>query len=125
MDNYYLDKTNSTPLIDFNATTGELLMEGESYPENSFEFYHPMKTWMSIFLAQNRVCVRLHIRLTYLNTSSTKIMMDLLDLLEEAHRRGGKVTVIWYCDRHNERAIETAEEFKEEITFPFEITLEP
>jgi len=125
MDNFFLEQTNSTPLIDFNAVTGELVMAGESYPENSFEFYQPIKSWLTVFLAQHQGRVCLHVRLTYLNTSSTKIMMDFLDLLEASHQQGRAVAVIWYCDRENERAIETAEEFKEEITFPFDITLEP
>ena len=48
-------------------------------------------------------------------------MMDIFDLLEEAHDDGREVSTVWYYDEDNERIAELAEEFKEDCTFPFEI----
>ena len=59
--------------------------------------------------------------LLYLNTSSIKAMMDIFDLLEEAHRKGRQVSVRWSYDGANERVGELAAEFKEDCTFPFDI----
>ena len=47
-------------------------------------------------------------------------MMDIFDIFEDRFRKGREVRVYWFCDSENDRAIETAEEFMEDVTFPFE-----
>ncbi len=121
MNTLHIAGTKSSPEILFDHTTGVLSMSGESYPENSFEFYGPVVSWLSGFLKAHNGPVTFNIHLSYLNTGSTKCMMDILDLLEEAFLAGVQVVVNWYCDEENDRAVETAEEFKEEITLPFAI----
>lgn len=111
--------TTSTPAVDFDASTGLLALTGESYPENSFDFFKPLLDWVEAFLSKTEGPIRLHIGLTYMNTSSIKSMMDLLDLLEDAHAANREVTVAWYYDEENDRALEMAEEFREEVTLPF------
>ena len=114
-----VEQTTSTPAVDFDAASGLLVLNGESYPENSFDFFKPLLDWVEAFLAQTEGPVRLRIGLTYMNTSSIKSMMDLLDLLEDAHAASREVTVTWFYDEENDRALEMAEEFREEVTLPF------
>ena len=121
METLHIEGTKSSPEILFDHATGVLSMSGESYPENSFEYYNPVISWLSRFLKAQTGPVTFNIHLSYLNTGSTKCMMDILDLLEEFFLVGGRITVNWYCDEENDRALETAEEFKEEITLPFTI----
>jgi hypothetical protein len=121
METLKIEGTRSTPDIVFDHASGVLRMSGESYPENSFEFYKPVLSWISRFTATYDGPVTLNTYLSYLNTGSTKCMMDILDLLEDFFMNGGPVTVNWHCDEENDRAIETAEEFKEELTMPFNI----
>lgn len=121
MEALHITGTKSTPEIHFEQQTGILRMSGESYPENSFEFYKPVLSWIARFTAINDGPVALDVRLSYLNTGSTKCMMDILDILEESFLAGKEVAVNWYYDRENDRALENAEEFKEEVTLPFNI----
>ena len=111
--------TLSSPCVDADEVAGVLVLSGESYPENSFEFFRPILAWCTDFLARDGRPLTLDLRLTYLNTSSIKTMMDLLDTLEEAHRAGRTVAVRWYYDQENDRALDLAEEFKEDLTLPF------
>ncbi len=119
MEILQLEKTRSTPEILFDPLRGVLTMSGESFPENSFEFFKPLLSWISRFLAVHAGPVILKAHFSYLNTGSTKCMMDILDLLEETFLRGKPVEVHWYYDAENDRALETAEEFQEEVTLPF------
>ena len=121
MDSLFLQETKSSPAIKFNSETGVLEISGESYPENSYEFYKPLIVWIARFCAHFPGPIVLNCRVSYLNTGSTKSMMDIFDILEDRFRQGGKVQVQWFCDSENDRAIETAEEFMEDVTFPFEI----
>lgn len=122
METLHIQGTKSTPEILFDHATGVLTMSGESYPENSYEFYKPVLSWISRFLTVHNGEVTFNVHLSYLNTGSTKCMMDILDLLEESFLIGKTIMVNWYCDRENDRALETAEEFREEITLPFHIS---
>jgi len=111
----------SSPSVEFDPVTGLLQIGGESYPENSFEFYAPVIAWLRGFLAETKGAVKLRVSLSYLNTSSTKCMIDMLDDLEAAHSRGLPVEVEWLYDEDNERAKDTIDEFKEDFTMPFAV----
>ena len=86
-------------------------MQGDSYPENSFEFFTTVISWIEDFLTQKTEPLTLELGLIYMNTSSVKAMMDIFDLLEEAHNKGRTVRVDWRYDPQNERVRELAEEF--------------
>lgn len=115
-----IPQTVSTPQVSFEPVERKLLIYGDSYPENSFEFYAPIVRWIKESLAEaDRF--KLEINVSYMNSSSTKCMLDLLDLLEDAHQKGAEVSITWYYDRENPRSLDLAEEFREEITLPFSI----
>jgi hypothetical protein len=122
MDTLTIQPGTSTPAVHFDPSTGLLRLEGESFPENAFEFFRPLKAWLSRFLAGGATPVKVELRLAYLNTGSTKAVMDILDMLEDAHSNGRDVSVHWYYEREDERALEAAQELKEEVTLPFHIT---
>ena len=122
MNDLNIAATQSTPGIQSDTRNGLLRMHGDSYPENSFEFFGPVIEWIETFLAENAAPIRLELRLVYMNTSSVKAMMDIFDLLEEAHGKGRAVSVAWHYDARNERVLDLADEFREDCSFPFEIS---
>lgn len=122
MDNLKVESTQSTPSIISDAKTGIMEMRGDSYPENSFELFSPAMKWIEEYLKQPERSLTLNLHLLYLNTSSVKAMMDIFDILEDAHKAGRKVAVNWFYDEQNERVADLAEEFKEDCSFPFAIT---
>jgi len=117
--------TDSTPQVHGDPETGIVAMAGDSYPENSFEFFVPLLDWIKLFLAEKAFPLQLHLRLVYMNTSSVKALMDIFDLLEAAHQNGQAASVTWFCDPRNDRVVEMVEEFREDCTFPFELVSEP
>lgn len=112
--------TNTSPLIRFEPEGAVLRIEGESYPEYSFEFFQPVMAWLKERL-NGGLGLKAVIDISYMNSSSTKCMLDILDLLEEAHGQGAPVAVEWRYDAANPRALDLAHEFKEEVTFAFDI----
>lgn len=113
--------TQSSPAIRADWAAGILALEGDSYPENTFELFGPVIAWVERFLSEGEGTLRLELRLVYLNTSSVKVMMDIFDLMETAAAEGRSVSVNWHYDSRNERVGELAGEFREDCTFPFEI----
>jgi hypothetical protein len=114
--------SQSTPSVSADWAQGLLRMQGDSYPENSFEFFGPIIDWLERFLQNPPAPVlRLELHLVYMNTSSVKAMMDIFDLLEDAYKQGRQVRVDWYYDPRNERVVDLADEFREDCSFPFQI----
>ena len=121
-NNISIAGSQSTPSVTGDWALGLLRMQGDSYPENSFEFFGPIIDWLERFLnAPPAPLLRLELRLVYMNTSSVKAMMDIFDLLEEVYAQGRQVSVNWYYDPRNERVMGLADEFKEDCSFPFVI----
>ena len=98
MENLYINSHPDLvyyPVIDFNGTTGMLEISGESYMEETYQFYGPIITWLADFIKENRP-VTFNIKLTYFNTSSSRFIIVLLDMLKKYKEGGGAVTVNWY-----------------------------
>lgn len=122
MNDLLCPQTPSTPYVHMTAQDGRVVMSGDSYPENPFEFFQPIIDWIDAFLASPDRPLAMELELIYLNTSSIRAMMDIFDRLEEAHQDGREITVCWFYQEANERVGELAEEFKEDCTFPFTIS---
>lgn len=114
--------TSTTPGISACSETGRVSLIGDSYPENSFEFFQPLIAWLESYLGQPEGRLSLEICLAYLNTSSVRVMMDILDMLEESFQAGRQVDLVWFYEAGNERIAELAEEFREDCTFPYTVT---
>jgi hypothetical protein len=116
MENLIIAKTETTPEIRFHYSSGVLELRGESYPENTAEFYAPVFAWVSKFLAGgNDKPAIVNMEIIYFNSSSSKALMNFFDMLDEAVAGGMKIAVNWIYDADNESALEYGEEFKEDI----------
>ncbi len=112
--------TATTPNIAWDEASATLSISGESYPENSFAFYAPVFEWLSQVLPTAAV-LRLSVDVRYMNSSSTKCMLDIIDLLGEAAERGCEASITWLYEEDNERALDLAEEFLEDVEIPYTI----
>jgi hypothetical protein len=119
MNDINILQTANTPSVQTDHAQGRLIMAGDSYPENPFEFFQPIHEWVHAYLKTSQGPLHLELKLVYLNTSSVRAMMDIFDSLEEAHQAGRTVSVRWIYEPENDRVGELAEEFKEDCTFPF------
>ena len=113
-----LPATDTTPAVRFVPESDLLRFEGESYPEDVTAFYSPLLDWLRPHLETGRP-LRVELAFSYLNTSSTKALLDLLLLLDEHHRRGGQVAVEWQYAANVEVMQEAGEELGEDLALPF------
>ena len=119
----YIKQGKSTPEINFDAENNKLEIRGQSYPENAFKFYDPVLNWVDEYLKQvkGEVTIEIDLNLPYINTSSSKCIMMLLDKLEKAFQEGTKIVINWYYDENNDSELECAEEFKEDVNLPINL----
>ena len=109
--------------VDFDANSHRLSIIGESYPENTAEFYDSVFSWLEQYLDRDDTeAVTLNLDIPYFNSSSSKVLMDLFDLFDEAVDAGKRITVNWMYDEEDDSTLEAGEEFQEDLenlTFNF------
>jgi hypothetical protein len=119
MENWNIAATKQTPAIEFNAAVQTLTMMGESYPENISELSTPLFQWLNHYLADpESKKLQLDIELTYFNSSSSKMLLDLFAHLEtEVQENQRDIVINWIYTEENESALEYGEEFKEDLEY--------
>lgn len=121
MDNLTVKADKTTPEINFYAESGKLSISGESYPENAISFYKPVVDWIKKYIEEKRGKIEMTFNMIYFNTSSSKAVLDILDILEEYFQNGGDATVFWRFEKDDEDIEESGEEFAEGLTLPFKM----
>ena len=116
MENLTVEATKSTPYIFFDAQRGILEIRGKSYPENAAKFYAPVFEWLNSYLqANDTATVQVTLEIIYLNSSSSKALLNLLDMLDRSAKSGQGVVIDWRYHGEDETALECGEEFKEDL----------
>ncbi|MDK2979040.1 MAG: hypothetical protein PWP52_1754 [Bacteroidales bacterium] len=124
MDNITLKSSPDTPYfpeVNFDADSGVCEISGESYMEETYKFYLPLINWIKDYIKNTNNKIELVIKLIYLNTSSTKCILDMLDVLKEYQDKGGDVKVIWYYDIQDPDMVDEVEDFEVESGIKIEL----
>ena len=108
MKNLTIEPTSSTPAVDFK-TDGRMLIEGRSLPEDVNKFYIPLTDWALKLTAE---VVKLDINLEYLNSASTKKMLEFLKVLD-ANSHIKTFIVNWHYESDDEDTLENGQIFEE------------
>lgn len=102
------------PHVDFNVKTGICTISGQSYLEDTSLFYLKLLEWLKEYFT-TRKAIHFNIKLTYYNTSSSRSILDILDLLKIYEEDGGEVEVNWFCKEADYEVVqEEVEDFMEE-----------
>jgi hypothetical protein len=117
MENLNIEASKYTPKIFFDAQNHILEIRGMSYPENTSVFYDSVFSWVEQYLkeTEKHQKVIVNMELSYFNSSSSKVIMDFMDMFEEAASEGKNITINWIYDEDIEEALEFGEEFGEEL----------
>jgi hypothetical protein len=117
MRNLSIPASARTPAIDFDFGKNHLKLSGESYPEDVTEFYNPIFSALDAYLGElgpSSSC-RVDFELVYINSSSAKAVMMLMDKLDAAASNGATVDVYWFYDEEDDTMQELGEEFGEDL----------
>lgn len=88
------------PVVNFNYYSGVCEIVGESYMEETYKFYEPIIKWLNDYIRENKP-IEFNFKLTYFNTSTSRFILEILDLLKSYQDKGGNVKVNWFY-RHDD-----------------------
>ena len=116
MDRIKIRASERTPEVDFDFQSNLFRIAGESYPENVAEFYAEHIEKFETHLAKLRgASIKFTFELIYFNSSSARVIMELLDVMEKAALEGNQVEIYWIHDKEDDYMREIGEEFSEDL----------
>lgn len=112
-----IEGTEDTPKIILDKTNKIFEISGRSLPEDSAEFYQPVLDWLSEYAKDTLPETIFDFKLEYFNTASSKLILDVLTVLEDIEN----TIVHWYFYEDDEDMEEAGEEFSELVDVKFEL----
>lgn len=121
MNPLVISPTTKTPEVHFDAQQGFMTIIGRSIPENALDFFQPLKNWIIDYSESPSDLTILEVKLEYFNTSSSKMLLDLMKVLERMHVGGSAVQIKWFHEEEDEDMLEAGEDYQAIIRVPFEM----
>ena len=109
-----IEKTELTPSVFFDKNQGLVEIKGDSLPENTYKFYKPLMRALKEYFQSPNEKTTINLEITYFNSSTSKFLFDLFDLLENESKKYN-IEVNWIYDEENESMEEAGEDFKEDF----------
>lgn len=107
MQDLYIPGERDKPEVDFKFSRHQLALRGESFPENALVFYGPIVAALTAYLAETRdQDIQVDVALRYFNSSSTKILLNIFRLLDQAADNRNTVHVHWHHDPEDDMILE-------------------
>ena len=116
-----IEPTKTTPEVKYDETTFKFSISGHSYPENSVEFYQPIIEWIRHWMEEKPSEAKVIFKLEYFNTSSSKSLLDIFDVIEDGHTDGVNIKVEWHYQEEDDDMRDSGEDFAEDLTLPIEL----
>ena len=120
MDILTIASTEQTPSIVLNPIESVYTISGRSLPEDSAEFYRPVIKWLEDFKSSSHTSIDFVVKLDYFNTSSSKMILDILQKLKQVRLAGKETKILWYFQEDDEDMQESGQEFAELVDVHFE-----
>ena len=108
--------TTDTPQIVLDGQNGNFEISGRALTVDARKFFKPVLEWLKEYTESPQPATQLNFKLEYINTDSSKVILDILTILEQVQG----VKVYWYFKEDDEDMEETGEELAELVKVPFE-----
>ncbi len=104
MNDLYISNTKKTPEVNFKYS-GLIEFKGNSYIENTKEFYEPLIQWLQNYVINPSDKTIINFQFEYYNTSSQLWIYRVVEVLLDLVKVGKDTTFNWY---YTEEEVEEA-----------------
>ncbi|OFY91623.1 MAG: nuclear pore complex subunit [Bacteroidetes bacterium RIFCSPLOWO2_12_FULL_31_6] len=122
MEKLEITPTEETPRVVLDKDSGLFEFSGKSLPEDVNSFYGPVIKWLDLYKASPNASADVTFKMSYFNTASSKMILEIFMKLEEIHQAGGNVTINWHYEEDDEDMHEAGEEYSGMVEVPFKLS---
>ena len=120
-----IEKTSSTPYVLLDGEKGYIKMEGRCYHENIATFFKEINDWLDDYLKTDFGTLTFDNSISYLNSSTTKLLLTMLLKMDKHSTGKNKVIVNWIASKQNDIMLEFGEDLLEDMeNLTFNIVVE-
>lgn len=99
---------------------GNLLFHGRSIVNDAKSFFDPIVTWVKKYSKEPASVTTVTFKIEYIDSASTKCIMQLLKIIEGIQRKKGLAVIIyWYYDTDDIEMLELGEIIKDRFDLDF------
>ncbi len=121
MNPLIIESGAETPEIVLDKKTNTFIFKGKSLPEDPIVFYEPIFNWLDDYINDPNPETLVNFMMVYFNTSSSKIILDVMKRLEMIKNSGHKVTINWRFREDDEDMLEAGEIYAERVNVTFNL----
>lgn len=125
MDTLIIEREPNTLKVILDREKKIFLFEGRSLPENTVKFFEPVMNWLSEYKNNPADETTVNMNFVYFNTSSAKLILQVLQEFNSIHKAGSTVRIIWHYMTEDTDIREAGEEYSTMISIPFEYIEHP
>ena len=107
-------KTASTPYVLIDEAKGYIKLEGLCFHEKIVEFFIEIFDWLDVYLASDFNTLTFDCAINYFNSSTIKLLSNMLVKMDKAAGSSKKITVNWITTEDNDIMVECGKDFQEE-----------
>jgi hypothetical protein len=109
-----------TPGIILDKENNVFEIWGRSLPENVMVFYRPILEWLNNYANDPNPETIVNMKFIYFNSSTSKVIADILLILERMIKEQKKVKVYWHYIEDDDDMHEAGQDYADIFLVPFE-----
>jgi hypothetical protein len=120
------EKTTSTPYTLVDEGKSYMRLEGKCFHEKVADFFREVNDWLAEYLASDFGSFTFDCELNYFNSSTTKLLHNMLMKMDKYTSDKNRVIVNWITTEDNDIMVECGEDFKEDFrNLEFNLVIKP
>jgi hypothetical protein len=94
--------TNDLPYVSIDEMNGVIDIKGRSISSEVNEFFEPIIEYLKNYLLYNQLDMVINIDLEYINTKSSRLLVNIFQLVKESTTiNDNKLVINWYYDQED------------------------
>ena len=115
-----LKRTDKTPFVYLNRREGIIIFAGIATPDDGIGFYRPILDFINSQSWGASIIV-VYFRVVYVNSSSSKCLLDLLKTLNQLFLNGKEMNILWFQEADDPDVYSDGEDWQYAVKIPFDI----
>lgn len=116
------EQTKNYPGINYDKASDTLFIKGRSIPENPESVFKPLRDWLTDYFESSESLI-MSIILEYINSGSSKHLIEILKVLKQYQDDGKKLEITWFYEEDDEAIMELGEHFRDTSGLPIRIEM--